>query len=113
MSDAVLTADLVDGDHVRVRDPRHRLPLAEHAHPLLLGRRGRAQDLERDVTIELRIVRAIDDPHPALSELAGHDESPDPRAVRKISLGLDAHLDVAPRIFFSSVKNASISDGFV
>ena len=59
-------ADVVDGDDVRVREPRHRLRLAQQARARrVLHALPRLEQLERDLAIELRIVRAVDHAHPA------------------------------------------------
>jgi hypothetical protein len=65
-------ADLVDRDHVRVRHARHGLALAHHADAILFVARRVAHDLQRDLTIELRIVGGIDRAHSSTTEL-GHD----------------------------------------
>ncbi|HEU0032763.1 MAG TPA: hypothetical protein VFQ53_19160 [Kofleriaceae bacterium] len=70
----VPAADVEHADDVRMIDPRERAALAEH--PLLdervLGDAGlRLHELDRQLAIELAIVRAVDDAHRAGTELAG------------------------------------------
>ena len=60
-------ADVVDGDHVRMRQARHRLRLAEQALAARAHDRS-AQDLERDLAIELRVVGGVDGRHAAFAE---------------------------------------------
>lgn len=64
-------AHLIDVDDVRVRESSHRLCLSEHPLPalLVLSDNG-SEDLDGNLSIELRIMGLIDDPHAALSELA-------------------------------------------
>jgi hypothetical protein len=71
-------AGLVDAQHVRVVDARHRLGLAEQAGPRFLGARdAHRQQLDRDLAVELGVVRGVDDPHAAGAEHADGDEPAD------------------------------------
>jgi len=63
---------LVDLHDVRVREARHRLGLADRAGVVAVAGRD---DLDRDLAIELRIVRGDDDAH-----AAGTDEAHQPVA---------------------------------
>ncbi len=99
--EAAFDADLVDRDHVRMRDARHRLALAQHPHALLVGGGGGAQHFERDLAIELAVVRTIDHAHPALAELAGDDKPADPRAVMDVGFGIADHALTIDRRFDS------------
>jgi hypothetical protein len=80
--------DVVDRHHVRVVEPRQRLRLAQLPGPRRRAAVLRAQELQRHLAIELRIVRRIHDPHPPGTELAQHHEAtdlrppPQPAAVR-------------------------------
>ena len=69
-------------DHVRVRQTRERLGLAEQ--PLSAPGGGRrvgvargVQELQRDGALELGVVRLVDDPHPPLADPAEDDVAPD------------------------------------
>ena len=80
---ALVDADVVDRDDVRVRQLRDRLGLAHQAR--LAARRDRpalvrAQQLERDLAIELRIVGGVDDAHRAGAEALEHEVAADGRA---------------------------------
>ncbi len=72
-------ADVVDGDDVGMRQPRHRLRLAQQPRAALeRGDRGVGADqLDRDVAFELGIVREVDDAHPALRHRLADDVAPD------------------------------------
>ncbi len=67
---SVEDADVVHGDDVRVRQPRHRLRLAQQprARRVLLTLLAPLEQLERDLSIELRIVGAVDDAHRAAAD---------------------------------------------
>ena len=67
---ALLAAEVVDGEDVRVREGGDRLRLALEA-PERVGILGEVprQDLDRHLALELRVARAEDDAHPALAEL--------------------------------------------
>ena len=77
-------ADLVDLDHVAVIDLRHRLRLAEQPRPRLTRAGAGAQQLDRDLAIEVRIVRGVDDAHAARAQLAEDDEPADRVAAREL-----------------------------
>jgi hypothetical protein len=68
-------ADVVDADDVGVGQPGHRLGLAHQAR----GREGvglgavGVEDLERDLPVQLRIVRAVDDAHGPGADLVEDD----------------------------------------
>ena len=60
----------MDGDDVRVREPRHRLRLAHEARArsrVEPATRG-ADSLSATLAVELRIVRGVDDAHAAGAE---------------------------------------------
>jgi hypothetical protein len=68
--DAAVLAHVVHGDDVGVVQRGRGTRLA-HEALARVGRRGRIrQDLDRDVAVQVEIARAVDDPHPAASELA-------------------------------------------
>ena len=73
--------DVVHRDDVRMRQPRQRLRLAEQPRApslrLLSRARPRVQELQRDGPLELRIVRLVDDAHPALARAIDDDVPPD------------------------------------
>ena len=66
-------ADVVHGDDVGMRESSDRLRLAHESVARTLAANPRVQQLERDLAIELRIVRGIDHPHAADTELVEHD----------------------------------------
>ncbi len=75
-------ADVVDDHHVRVRQARDRLRLTQEARAAVRadgpGRGGpRAQQLDGDLSIQLRIVRGVDLAHPAPPQQAEHDVAPE------------------------------------
>jgi hypothetical protein len=76
---AVEGPDVVDRDHVRVREPRHRLRLAQQPQPRLGVAVSRPQQLDRHAAVELRVVGGVDDPHPALPERLQHHVAAEPR----------------------------------
>ena len=63
-------ADLVHGDDVGMREPRHRARLAQQALASLVVAAVGLQDLERDAPLEIGIERGVDDAHAADAELA-------------------------------------------
>ena len=63
-------ADLMDGDDVRMVQPRDRLRLGAEARQLLRpGEGGRADELQGDGALEPEVLRLVDDPHAAVSDL--------------------------------------------
>ena len=72
-------ADLIDGGHVRVRNPGGRARLSEKP-PLGLRVRSVGQHLDGDRPPELLVVRLVHDPHPAGAELRAKLEVRDARA---------------------------------
>ena len=80
-------ADVVDDDDVRVRQARDRLRLAQRPLPPLgqrhAGARLDAQQLDRDLAVQLRIVRRVDLAHPAAPDQPQHDVAADARAARE------------------------------
>ena len=76
---AVLLARLEDAERVGMLEPRERPRLADHPTALLLSApaRLRAQDLQRDLAVEQRIVRREHDPRRAFSEAIEHHEPAD------------------------------------
>ncbi len=80
-------ADVVHGDDVRVLQPRDRLRLAQQARArrVLRAALPRFDQLEGDLAIQLRIVRAVDDPHRAGSDALDDHVTPDPRACIEIA----------------------------
>ena len=77
---ALVDADVVDGDHVRVRHLGDRLSLPDHARlppGLIRGLFLRPQKLERDPAIQLRIECRVDDAHRARAELFEHHVAAD------------------------------------
>ena len=75
-------ADVVDRDHVRVRQLGHRLRLA-HEPLLRLGAViDRAQALDGDEATELRIVGLVDHAHATLAEQVDDQEAADELALR-------------------------------
>ena len=71
----LVRADVVDRDDVGVRELGHRLGLALEASAGVGV--GRQQELERDLAIELRVVRGVDHPHPALADEVEDDVAAD------------------------------------
>ena len=85
-------ADVVDLDDVGMADARERLRLAQQPGPHLgraaLERSAHHDELERDTTIELRVVRAVDDAHVAGADALEDDVATDGRtAVQRTGLG--------------------------
>jgi hypothetical protein len=61
----------IDGNDVRMAQPRRRLGLAQEPRPDVGAVRELGwQQLDRDVALEPQVARAVDDPHPAAAELA-------------------------------------------
>ena len=85
-------ADVVDDDDVRVRQPRDRLRLAQRALPPLVAGDAVAglhpQQLDRDLAIQLGIVRRVDLAHAAAADQPEHDVAADGRAPRQRRQGL-------------------------
>jgi hypothetical protein len=79
-------ADVVHGDDVRVRELGHRLGLADQPGAAELGVAGDlgAQQLDRDLAVELRVVRGIDDAHPTGAEPLDDEVTPDRRAALEL-----------------------------
>lgn len=82
---------IVHSDHVGVRHPGHGLSLTQQ----LVGAAGIAgvgqQELERQLAIELGIVRCVHDPHPSCAEPPEHEISPyDVTAIQRTSFGCAA-----------------------
>ena len=74
-------ADVVNGDDVRVLEARDRLCLAQQARPRrVLHALPGLDQLEGDLAIELRIVRAVDDAHRAGADALDDHVTPDPGA---------------------------------
>ena len=80
-------ADVVDGDDVGVREPRHRLRLAQQARAAPCPSRPvpGLEQLERDLAIELGIVRAVDDAHRAGADAFDDDVTADSSAGLEIA----------------------------
>jgi hypothetical protein len=85
-------ADIPDRDDVGVAELRERLRLTHEpsaaaavAAPVVAF--APEQQLERDLAVELRIVRRIHDTHRTRAELGEHDVAPDGRAARRIVRG--------------------------
>ena len=80
-------ADVVRDDDVRVRQARDRLRLAQRALPPLRQRdavaRLHAQQLDRDLAIQLRVVRRVDLAHAAAPDHRQHDVAADARPARE------------------------------
>jgi hypothetical protein len=74
---AVVLAQLVDGDDVRVLQARDGARLAQEALLVLRPRRLHAHDLERDVAVEGLVASAEDDPHRALADALEDAEAAD------------------------------------
>ena len=74
-------ADVVDHDDVGVRELGDRLRLAQQARAslrrALAGAGARAQQLDRDLAIQLGIVRGVDVAHPAAPDQPQHHVAPD------------------------------------
>jgi hypothetical protein len=59
-------ADVVDGDDVGVREPRHRPRLAQEPRAAPIARvRRRLEQLDRQLAVELGVVGRVDDAHGA------------------------------------------------
>ena len=80
-------ADVVDHDDVGVRQARDRLRLAQQARLLLdqLGAdaAGHVQQLDRDLAVELGIVRSVDVSHRAPADQTEDQIAPDGCAARE------------------------------
>src|SRR5690606_10646563 len=76
---ALVGADLVDGDDVRVSDAGQRPRLAEQPGRAAAVVAVDAQELDRDVAIELAVVPEVDDAHAAGAEAAHDGVAPEPR----------------------------------
>ncbi|MFT3764449.1 MAG: hypothetical protein QM820_02865 [Minicystis sp.] len=87
-------ADLVDRDHVGVRELGERLRLPEEAGVRLRAGARRSQELERDLAIELLVVGGIHGPHPAGAEPVEEREAPDPHGRER--LAEEARADLVP-----------------
>ncbi len=61
--------DVVDGDHPRVLERGEDAGLAMEPAREIAGIGAGAQDLQGDVALQLAVVRAIDDSHPAAADL--------------------------------------------
>jgi hypothetical protein len=87
-------ADLVHGDDVGVVDLGHRLRLAQQAGARVAGLAGQgpgAQQLDRDLAIEVRVVGGVHQAHAAATEQAEHDEATDAvAACRRADRGIAA-----------------------
>src|SRR5262249_31109048 len=69
---------------VWVREPRHRLRLAHHARAqLLAAAEVGADELERDLPVELRVVRGVDHAHAAGADDIHDDVAADALAARR------------------------------
>ena len=68
---------VVDGDHVLLRQPRHRLGLAdEPADEFLVPGQLGVHDLERHLAVQPRIGGPVDRGHPAVRDARGHRVAP-------------------------------------
>ena len=74
----MLLADVVDLADMRVMNARGGLRFPLEPLPSDVRRVGARDDLNRDGTIELIVVRLVDHTHPALSEQADDAIAPDP-----------------------------------
>ncbi len=81
----VESSDIEHRDHVRVREPRERLRLAEHPRALIFARGAPAglEQLDRDLAIELGVVGAVDHAHAARAEDVEHEVATDLGAARE------------------------------
>ena len=72
-------ADVVHRDHVRVRQPRHRLRLAQKARApgILAAELASLEELEGDLSIQLRIVGAVHDAHRAAAHALDDQVAPE------------------------------------
>ncbi|MCY1011609.1 hypothetical protein OV079_39810 [Nannocystis pusilla] len=87
----VVLADLVHLHDVRMRQPRQRLRLADHAGPdLAIVEVPPRQDLDRHLSRQRGVVSGIDDPHAALAQLARYGEGADPEEWRALGHGRGA-----------------------
>jgi hypothetical protein len=80
-------ADVVDRDHVRVREPCDRLRLAQHASAtaaVLKIAAGLPHQLECDLAIELGVVGGIHDAHTAGADHFEHEIATDRRAACEV-----------------------------
>ena len=74
-------ADVVNGDDVRVLEARDRLCFTQQARPRrVLHALPGLDQLEGDLSIELRIIRAVDDAHRAGADALDDHVTPDPGA---------------------------------
>ena len=71
-ADAARLLEAVDRGDVRVLELGEELRLAlEAGEAVGVGGERLGEDLDRDLALQLRVGRAVDDPHPALAERAG------------------------------------------
>lgn len=83
--------DVVHRHDVRMRQPSHRLGLAQEpsATGRGVGRSARVQHLHGDAAVELRVVRREHDPHRAGAEALEHDVATERGAPRQPALAED------------------------
>ena len=82
-------ADVVDRDDVGVGEPGQGPGLAQQAEAV--GRAGpEAQQLERDLAVELGVVGGVDHAHAAAAELREHDVAADHAAAGQRLVAVDA-----------------------
>ena len=67
---ALVLAELVDDDDVRVLEPRRRARLAEEPRPGVGVGQALRHDLDRHVAVERLVAAAVDRAHRALAQLA-------------------------------------------
>ena len=66
-----------------------------------VGSESLGEDLDRDLALQLRVGRAVDDPHPALAERAGD------LVATEAGAGREAHRGSASAQFWTSVTGAA------
>jgi hypothetical protein len=79
--------DVIDGDHVRMRQTGDRLGLLEQhclAAPVILAAAPRPHHLDGDPAVEARIVAGKDPPHRSLAQLVDEKVGPHPGARQRI-----------------------------
>ena len=89
--DPVLAIEVEGGADPGMAQARERERLEAKARAAVVVDRAFGEHLERDVALQMRIVRAVDDAHAALAELLEHaiarERAADHRAIPNESLG--------------------------
>jgi hypothetical protein len=80
-----MLVEAVDGADVRMVERRCRARLAtEPLHGFVVGHRRDRQDLERHLSAQFRVLRPVDEPHPASAQLVENLVVPEGLANQRI-----------------------------